>query len=87
MKELIAKDLRARRAAAGISGQSVRDGLGPNGTMSRGKFSAIERGYCAATPAKLQRISDAIDKIIIDTRNHLSRFAAEGGLSLAGLRF
>jgi transcriptional regulator with XRE-family HTH domain len=79
--EMTAKTIRAKRAAAGVTGQSVCQLAG----ISRAKLSDIEREYVAATPEELQRIDGAIEQIL-HTRQHLARLATEAGLSLTGLR-
>lgn len=79
---MTAENLRSKRAARGISGQSVCEVLGD---ISRAKLSAVERGYILASPEELQRINDAID-LIAQSRDTLSRLAADAGLSVAGLR-
>jgi transcriptional regulator with XRE-family HTH domain len=82
LEEIVtAKNLRSKRAAAGISGQAVCQVAG----ISRAKLSDVERGYIAATPDELQRIGDAIQKIL-RTRHDLAGLAAKAGLSLVGVR-
>lgn len=74
-------DLRAKRGAAGISGNAVCLIAG----MSRTKLSDIERGYVEASPEELRLIGAAIDHII-HTKRDLARLATEAGLSLIGVR-
>ena len=78
---MTAKDIRAKRAAAGITGHAVCQLAG----ISRAKLSDIECEHIAATPEELQRIDGAIEQIL-RTRQHLARLASEAGLSLTGLR-
>jgi len=56
---MTAKIIRAKRAAAGITGQAISQLAG----ISRAKLSDIEREYIAATPEELQRIDGAIEQI------------------------
>ena len=78
---MTAKNLRAKRAAAGITGHAICQLAG----LSRAKLSDIEREHVIATPEDLQRIDGAIDQIL-RTRQHLAKLATEAGLSLTGLR-
>ena len=78
---MTAKNLRAKRAAAGIPGHAVCQLAG----ISRAKLSDIERENVIVTPEDLQRIDSAIDQIL-RTRQHLAKLATEAGLSLTGLR-
>ena len=73
--------LRAKRAAAAISGQAVCQLAG----ISRPKLSDIERENVTASPEELQRVDGAIDQILW-TRQRLVELAAKAGLSLTGLR-
>ena len=78
---MTAKNLRAKRALAGIPGHAVCLAAG----ISRAKLSDIEREYVIPTADELQRIDAAIEGIV-GTRQHLTKLAAEAGLSLAGVR-
>ncbi len=78
---MTAKMLRTKRAAAGISGHAVCQVA----RISRTKLSDIEQEYTNSTPEELQRIDNAIEKIL-DTRRHLAKLAADAGLSLTGVR-
>ena len=78
---MTARNLRAKRAAAGISGQVVCQISG----LSRAKLSDIEREYIVATPEELQRINDAIEQIL-QTRKGLTKLAEDAGMALAGIR-
>jgi len=78
---MTAKNIRAKRAAAGIPGYAVCK----LARISRAKLSDIERGNVNATPEDLQRIGSAIDQIL-RTRQHLAKLATEAGLSLTGVR-
>jgi transcriptional regulator with XRE-family HTH domain len=80
-KVILAHELRAKRAAAGIPGQVVCQLAG----ISSAKLSDIERGYLAATPKDLNRIGAAIEEIL-STRRQLTKLAIEAGLSLTGVR-
>jgi len=80
-RKITANTIRAKRAAAGITGHAVCQLAG----ISRAKLSDIERGDVTATPQDLQRIGGAIDQIL-RTRQHLAKLAREAGLSLTGLR-
>ena len=75
------KDIRIKRATAGIAGQAVCQVAG----ISRAKLSEIELGYANPSPEELQRINAAIERIV-RTRQDLTRLAKEAGLSLAGVR-
>lgn len=75
------KNLRAKRAAAGIAGQAVCQVAG----ISRAKLSDIEREYIIGSPEELKRIEAAIDEIV-RTRQQLANLAADAGLSLVGVR-
>jgi transcriptional regulator with XRE-family HTH domain len=75
------KDIRTKRAAAGIAGQAVCQLAG----ISRAKLSEIELGYATPSPEELQRIDAAIGQIV-RTRQDLTRLAREAGLSLTGVR-
>jgi transcriptional regulator with XRE-family HTH domain len=77
---LTARDLRAKRAAAGISGEAVCRVI----RFSRSKLSSIERENSDATPEELAQIEAAINKIV-ETREHVARLATEAGLSLVGV--
>jgi len=78
---MTAKDIRAKRAAAGITGQAICQVVG----ISRAEFSDIESEYANAAPDELRRIDDAIEQIL-RTRRDLAKLAAEAGLSLTGVR-
>ena len=78
---MTAKNLRAKRVAAGIPGQVVCQLTG----ISRANLSDIERENVIVTPEDLQRIESAIDQIL-RTRQHLAKLATEAGLSLTGFR-
>jgi transcriptional regulator with XRE-family HTH domain len=78
---MTAKDVRAKRAAAGITGYSVCQVAG----ISRAKLSDIEREYVTATSEDLKRIDGAIEQIL-GTRQRLAKLATAAGLSLTGLR-
>jgi transcriptional regulator with XRE-family HTH domain len=78
---MTAKAIRAKRAAAGITGQDICQLAG----ISRAKRSDIEREYIATSPEELQRIDGAIEQIL-RTRQHLAKLATEACLSLVGLR-
>lgn len=78
---MTATNIRAKRAAAGITGHAVCR----LARISRAKLSDIEREHVIAPPGDLQRIDSAIDQIF-RTRQHLARLATEAGLSLTGLR-
>jgi transcriptional regulator with XRE-family HTH domain len=78
---MTAKNLRAKRAAAGIPGHAVCQLAG----ISRAKLSDIERENVIGTPEDLQSIECAINQIL-RTRQHLAKLATEAGLSLTGLR-
>ena len=81
METVTPKNLRAKRAAAGIAGQAVCQLAG----ISRAKLSDIEREYVTPNPEELQRIDGAIEQIL-RTRQHLAKLATEAGLSLTGVR-
>jgi transcriptional regulator with XRE-family HTH domain len=82
LEEMVtASDLRAKRAASNISGQSVCR----IARISRAKLSDIEREYISPTPEELQRIDGAINQIL-RTKQDLTGLAAKAGLSLDGLR-
>jgi transcriptional regulator with XRE-family HTH domain len=74
-------DLRARRVAAGISGEGVCRVAG----FSRSKLSNIERENLVASLQELQRIDTAINQII-QNRHRVTQLAMEAGLSLTGVR-
>jgi transcriptional regulator with XRE-family HTH domain len=78
---MTAKNLRAKRAAAGIPGYAVCQLAG----ISRAKLSDVEREHVIATSEDLRRIDGAIEQIV-RTRQHLAKLATEAGLSLTGLR-
>lgn len=78
---MTAKNLRAKRATAGISGQVVCQVSG----ISRAKLSDIEREYIVATPEELQRINDAIEQVL-QTRQGLTKLAEDAGMALTGIR-
>lgn len=78
---MTAKELRAKRRAAGITADDVRKIT----RHSSGRFSEIERGVVEAKPEELQRIGDAVGQII-SNRAQVARIAAESGLSLVGVR-
>ena len=78
---MTAKNLRAKRAAAGIPGHAVCQRTG----IQRSRLSDIEREYVIATSQELSRIDEAIDQIL-RTKQHLAKLADEAGLSLAGVR-
>jgi transcriptional regulator with XRE-family HTH domain len=78
---MTARQLRAKRAAAGIPGQAVCQVVG----ISRAKLSDIELEYVSASPDELRRIDDAIEQIL-RTRQDLAKLAADAGLSLTGVR-
>jgi transcriptional regulator with XRE-family HTH domain len=73
--------LRAKRAAHGISGAAVASKVG----TSRSRLSEIECNYLKPSAEELARISLAIDEIIRE-RQQLAKLAADAGLSLAGIR-
>jgi transcriptional regulator with XRE-family HTH domain len=75
------KQLRAKRAAAGIPGHAISRKAG----ISRGKLSEVETGVCPIDSDLLQRIDAAIDAIVVD-RTKLSELASKAGLSLEGVR-
>jgi transcriptional regulator with XRE-family HTH domain len=78
---MTAKDVRAKRVAAGITGYAICQLAG----ISRAKLSDIEREYITAVPEDLKRIDRAIEQIL-ETRRHLAKLATAAGLSLTGLR-
>jgi transcriptional regulator with XRE-family HTH domain len=80
-RKMTAKNIRSKRAVAGIPGHAVCRLAG----ISRAKLSDIEREHVIATPEDLQCIDSAINQIL-RTRQHLTELAAEAGLSLTGLR-
>jgi transcriptional regulator with XRE-family HTH domain len=75
------KNIRAKRAAAGIPGRAVCQVAG----ISRAKLSEIELGYAVASADELQRLDAAIEQIV-RTRRDLAQLASEAGLSLTGVR-
>jgi hypothetical protein len=75
-------ELRTKRAAARIDGQTVVLRMG--GRMYRSRLSDIERGRVNAKPGEIEGISDAIDSIIAE-RSKIAALAAEHGLTLAGV--
>jgi hypothetical protein len=76
------KNLRMKRAAAGIPGHIVCQVAG----MARSRLSDIEREYVIASVQELQRIDSAIEQIV-RTRQQLVKLATEAGVSLTGVRF
>jgi hypothetical protein len=78
---LTAKELRAKRAAAGIPGHVVCQ----LAHISRAKLSDVERGYVTASPKELHSIDCAIARVL-ETRKHLAALATEAGLCLTGIR-
>ena len=78
---MTAKDLRAKRAAAGIPGHAVCQ----LAHISRAKLSDVERGYVTASLEELQSIDCAIERIVA-TRQHIAALATKAGLSLTGIR-
>lgn len=78
---MTAKELRAKRAAAGIPGHVVCQ----LAHISRAKLSDLERGYMTASPEELHRIDGAIKRILA-TKQHIAALATEAGLNLTGIR-
>jgi transcriptional regulator with XRE-family HTH domain len=76
-----AKNLRAKRAAARITGRAICQLV----NFSKSKLSDIENGNVTATTEELSQIHAAIESII-RTRQQLAKLASESGLSLAGVR-
>jgi transcriptional regulator with XRE-family HTH domain len=81
MNRMTGKQIRAKRAAAGIAGQAVCQVAG----ISRAKLSDIELEYITVSSDEVQRIDDAIAQIL-RTRQDLAKLAADAGLSLTGVR-
>jgi predicted transcriptional regulator len=75
-----AKELRAKRAAAEISGEAVCRVAG----FSRSKLCNIECENVAATSDELLRIEAAIDQII-QSRLRVTQLATEAGVPLIGV--
>jgi hypothetical protein len=67
--------------AAGISGAALCQKIG----KSRSWLISAERGYLEPSEAEIQLVSAAIDEIL-RTREQLTKFAVESGLSLQGVR-
>jgi hypothetical protein len=74
-------DVKAKRAAAGISGQP----LCQRARIPRNRLSAAERGYILLTPEELRQLDDAIKEIVL-TKRRLTQLASDAGLSLSGVR-
>ena len=77
---LTAREIRAKRAAAGISGEAVCRVAG----FSRSKLCNIECENVAATIEELLRIDAAIDQILLN-KQRVTQLATEAGVSLIGI--
>ncbi len=77
---MTAKNLRAKRAAAGITGQAVCQITG----ISRARLTDIECGNIVAASDDLC-IDDSIEQIL-RTRRGLAKLATDAGMSLTGIR-
>jgi transcriptional regulator with XRE-family HTH domain len=78
---MTARTLRAKRAAAGISGRAICQIV----KISRTKLSDLENENIAASPEELRRIEAAIEQII-QPRQRVKQFASQEGLSLVGVQ-
>jgi transcriptional regulator with XRE-family HTH domain len=78
---ITATEVRAKRAAAGISGEAVCRVAG----FSRSKLCNIECENVSATREELFRIEAAIDQIIRN-RQRVTQLANDAGVSLIGVQ-
>ena len=78
---MTAKEVRAKRRAAGITADDVRKITG----HSSGYMSELELGRVQPKPGELERIDQAIDRII-ENRVAVARIAQERGIELVGVR-